>query len=55
MVLSVKFEGCRATLSLQQRTVKLPVKLACVLQPCKCGVPLGVRYPSLSLPPVWPG
>ena len=46
MVLSIKFGGRRATLSIQQRTVKLPVNLACVLRPSKCGVPLGVRYPS---------
>jgi hypothetical protein len=46
MVLSVKFRGRRATLSLQQRTVKLSVNLACVLRPSKRGVSLGVRYPS---------
>jgi hypothetical protein len=46
MVLSVKFGGRRATLFLQQHTVKLPVNLACVLRPSKRGVPLGVRYPS---------
>jgi hypothetical protein len=46
MVLSVKFGGRRATLFLQQRTVKVPVNLACVLRPSKRGVPLSVRYPS---------
>jgi hypothetical protein len=55
MVLSVKFGGHRATLSIQQRTVKLPVKLVCVIRHSKCGVPLGIRYPSLPLPPAPPG